>query len=393
MGETMCAKQVKKSVKPEVFPVKLGEGKLVEEPGVAPEFPKEEAVNGALKKEPVQPITSRLRSLKEDAKRLSEAEEEIPEVIGKKRHKMTPWLWWVAAMLGTVILLVSGVTIVNGWRNRDVTWELRETSNDETELPEEETPEEEPDHEPATEPKEPEKEESAKEEPGVAPEPPKKEEPLQPIAPRPETPSEDATTGKKLIALTFDDGPSPYTTPRLLDVLKGRDVKATFFVLGTMAQKSPEILRREANDGHEVASHTMYHNQLTLLSANQIRAEAVEMDRIFTEILGTRPPFTRPPYGAFNAAVGEALGQPAVLWSIDPRDWADRNASIVCSRVTGAARDGAIILVHDIHATTVDAVPCIIDTLRSWGYEFVTVSGLAAAKGVKLMNGVGYYAF
>ncbi len=375
MGEAMCAKRVKKSVDSLVKPVE-------KEPGAAPDLPEGERI---------------LAPSKEKLKKPREVEEEIPEAIGKKRHKMTPWLWWAAAMLATAILLVSGVTIVNGWRNRDIARELGESSDSGTGLPEEELPEEKPDSEqpetePATEPKEPEKEKPA-EETGVTPEPPKKEEPLQPIAPRPETPSEGATTGKKLIALTFDDGPSPYTTPRLLDILKGRDVKATFFVLGTMAQKSPEILRREANDGHEVASHTMYHNQLTLLSASQIRAEAVEMDRIFTEILGTRPPFTRPPYGAFNMAVGEALGQPAILWSIDPRDWADRNASVVCSRVTGAARDGAIILVHDIHATTVDAVPCIIDTLRSWGYEFATVSELAATKGVKLVNGVGYYAF
>lgn len=320
-------------------------------------------------------------------------EEEIPEAIGKRRHKITPWLWWAAAMLSTAILLISGVMIVNGWRNRDLVQELGEEINEEAGPLEEEPAEKKPDSEQSdAEPKEPVKEEPVKKEPEGTPDNPK-EEPMQPIAPRPETPNQGVATEKKLIALTFDDGPSPYTTPRLLDILQERSVKVTFFVLGTMAQKSPEIVRREANNGHEVASHTLYHNQLTLLSAAQIRAEAVEMDRIFMEILGTRPPFTRPPYGAFNATVGEALGQPMVLWSIDPRDWQDRNATTVCSRVTNVARNGAIILVHDIHATTVDAVPCIIDTLRSWGYEFVTVSELAASRGVKMVNGVGYYSF
>lgn len=224
---------------------------------------------------------------------------------------------------------------------------------------------------------------------------PVQEEQKQPTkVEQPETPTGAVgAQGKKVIALTFDDGPSPVTTPRLLDILKGREAKATFFVLGTMAQKSPDILWREAAEGHEVASHTPYHHQLTKLSYAQVQAEAAEMERIFMEILGTRPPFTRPPYGSQNATVGQALGQPMVLWSIDPRDWADRNANTVCTRVVNAARDGAIILVHDIHATTVDAVPCIVDSLRAQGYEFLTVSELAASRGVKMVNGVAYYNF
>lgn len=328
---------------------------------------------------------------KENNQRSVKAKDEeikAAEKDDQRSFKLFPVLWWI---LGAAAIVLVGV---------GVAWALGAFSGN-TEVADDgsvvDVPVEEEDpakdtlttEEPAEEPEE------LTKEPEPQPELPKKqEEPVTPIAPRPGNEADpEVTPGSKVIALTFDDGPSAATTPRLLDILQGRGVKATFFVLGTMAQRAPGILQREAAEGHEVASHTPYHNQLTNLTPAQVRAEAVEMDRIFTEILGAVPPFTRPPYGSFNAAVGEALGQPMVLWSIDPRDWADRNASVVCSRVVGAAKDGAIILVHDIHATTVDAVPCIIDTLRAQGYEFLTVSELAAAKDVPLVSGAAYYNF
>lgn len=125
--------------------------------------------------------------------------------------------------------------------------------------------------------------------------------PTQPTEQPVEVPSE--VEGNKVIALTFDDGPSTATTPRLLDILQGRGVHATFFVLGNLAVRAPDLVRREEAEGHEVASHTPYHHQLTKLSATQVQAEAAEMDRIFREILGHVPPFTRPPYGSYNATV------------------------------------------------------------------------------------------
>lgn len=317
-----------------------------------------------------------------------EAVEKELKTSKKRQHKLFPALWWVLGVLA-VILVGVGVAVALGVFDGDA--EMADNDSDvnievsEDTEPETPSEEEKPDKEEAEKP--------AEEEKPV--EPPKPaEDPVQPIAPRPENEAHpEVVPGSKLIALTFDDGPSAATTPRLLDTLQSKGVKATFFVLGTMAQRAPDVLKREQAEGHEVASHTPYHNQLTTLTAAQVRAEALEMDRIFTEILGTVPPFTRPPYGSFNATVGEALGQPMVLWSIDPRDWQDRNASIVCSRVVSAARDGAIILVHDIHATTVDAVPCIIDSLRAQGYEFLTISELAAAKDVPLVNGQAYYSF
>lgn len=301
-----------------------------------------------------------------------------------RQHKFFPVLWWV---LGVAVVLLVGVSVASvlGMFKKQSEEVTVDGSTSELDEIEDEQPKEEGGEE--KEPDDP--------EPTPEPEPQKPEEKsMDPIAPRPGNNTDPAvSTGSKLIALTFDDGPSAATTPRLLDILQSKNVKVTFFVLGTMAQRAPDILRREAAEGHEVASHTPYHNQLTKITPAQVRAEALEMDRIFTEILGIVPAFTRPPYGSFNAAVGEALGQPMVLWSIDPRDWQDRNASVVCSRVVDAAKDGAIILVHDIHATTVDAVPCIVDTLRAQGYEFLTVSELAAARDVPLVNGMAYYSF
>lgn len=237
-------------------------------------------------------------------------------------------------------------------------------------------------------------EETTEKQPEIEPQPEEKPAPAEkPAEPQPAAPETPVVTKGKVIALTFDDGPSTVTTPRLLEILKGRGVKATFFVLGNMALNAPEIVRREAAEGHQVASHTPYHHQLTLYTEAQVRVEAAEMERIFREILGVAPTLTRPPYGAFDAKVAAGLGQPMILWSVDPRDWADRNAATVCTRVVSAAFDGAIILVHDIHATTVEAVPCIIDGLRAQGYEFMTVTELAAYRGVTLANGVAYYHF
>lgn len=200
-------------------------------------------------------------------------------------------------------------------------------------------------------------------------------------------------TGKKLIALTFDDGPSAATTPRLLEILREKNVKATFFVVGNMAQRSPDLVRAEVAAGHEVGSHTTGHQNLKLLSAEGVKAEVAEMDRIFMEILGKPVPFVRPPYGNLNDIVRTNIGQPMILWTIDPEDWKVRDAATVRARVVEAAFDGAVILVHDIHASTIEAVPGMIDDLRAQGYEFLTISELAKVRGVNLENGAAYGSF
>lgn len=313
-------------------------------------------------------------------------DKEIPEVKGgEKRRHYRALVWWAVGICSLAVLIVGGFAVAKLFVGNTEAGDEGAVEMIVEEVPES-APEEPAEEEPKEEEPEPEKEPEAVALPVDA---------MPEIAPRPE-PVEDypeVVGGHKVVALTFDDGPSTATTPRLLDILKGRGVKATFFVLGSMARQAPEILRREVEEGHEVASHTPYHNQQTLLSAAQVRVEALEMDRIFTDILGTVPRFTRPPYGSYNQTVQNAIGQPLIIWSVDPRDWQYRDASTVCTNVVSGTFDGSVILVHDIHASTVDAVPCIIDTLRAQGYEFLTVSELAAYRDVPLVNGGVYGKF
>jgi len=199
--------------------------------------------------------------------------------------------------------------------------------------------------------------------------------------------------GKKLIALTFDDGPASVTTLRLLDILKEKKVKATFFVVGRMAQAAPEILKREEEEGHVIGSHTMTHTDLTTLNEGAIRGEVAAMDEIFRANLGHATKLTRPPYGAISEVVRTGVGQPLIIWTIDPEDWRMKDANAVRRHVVERAFDGAIVLMHDIYGSTVDAVGGMIDDLRKAGYEFVTVPEMAHVRRVQLKNGEVYGSF
>lgn len=199
--------------------------------------------------------------------------------------------------------------------------------------------------------------------------------------------------GKKLVALTFDDGPGAETTPRLLDILKEKSVPATFFELGYKMRNNPEISKRAEEEGHEVGSHTMWHQNLVRVSGAGITDDINEAKQVFRETLGREVGIMRLPYGNSNALVAGIAGVPLLYWSVDTRDWDVLNAEIVENNAIGAAFDGAIILMHDIYGSTVDAVPGIIDRLRQEGYEFVTITELATLRGVTLQNGETYFSF
>lgn len=203
------------------------------------------------------------------------------------------------------------------------------------------------------------------------------------------------TAGKPLVALTFDDGPSGVTTPQLLDILKAKGVKATFFVLGGPLRARPDICQRAEAEGHEVESHTMTHRNLEKATLSEIQWEVASMNQLFQEKLGHLPNLTRPPYGngIRRAEVTQNIGMPMIYWSVDTEDWRSRNTAAVQAQVRQNTYDGAIILMHDIYQSTVDAVPGIIDELRARGYEFVTVEELARARGVTMVNGVTYFNF
>ncbi len=184
------------------------------------------------------------------------------------------------------------------------------------------------------------------------------------------------------IAMTFDDGPSAKDTPRLLDMLKERNIKVTFFVLGEMVQQSPDLLKRMAAEGHEIANHSWNHPQLTKLGADGLRKQLGNTCDEIEQIIGKRPTLMRPPYGATNAAltkqINEQYGMKVILWDVDPLDWKYHNSQHVHDEILKQTRAGSIILSHDIHPTTVDAMPKTFDDLLAKGYKFVTVSELIA---------------
>lgn len=199
-----------------------------------------------------------------------------------------------------------------------------------------------------------------------------------------------AASGGKLIALTFDDGPGAYTG-RLLDGLKARGVKVTFFMVGRNVKNRPGIVARAYQEGHQIANHSYDHPYLTSLSADNVRRQIRQTNDLLDNACGTGATYmVRAPYGSTNAAVRSAVGAPLVYWSVDPRDWKNRSASTVKSRVVNAAYDGAIILLHDTHSTSVDGALAAIDALLGQGYEFVTVAELFRRRGVTMENGVSY---
>ena len=207
---------------------------------------------------------------------------------------------------------------------------------------------------------------------------PKPPEPKPEPAPAPAAPTPAPTTGNKVIALTFDDGPGPYTA-HLLDILDQYGAKATFFLIGSKVSGQASVVRSIQARGHQLGNHSWSHPELPKLSVDQIAGEIDRTNEAIRQATGVKPSILRPPYGAVNGVVLEQLrlrNMSSILWSVDTRDWADRNSQIVCSRAVAGARPGAVILMHDIHQTSVNAVPCILSSLKQQGYSFVTIQNL-----------------
>ncbi|MGI5874135.1 MAG: S-layer homology domain-containing protein [Bacillota bacterium] len=196
---------------------------------------------------------------------------------------------------------------------------------------------------------------------------------------------------EKLIAITYDDGPGAYTN-ELLDALAARNVKATFFLVGTCVQKYPAVVKREYEEGHQLANHTWNHPKLTTLGQsaffNQLESTENAIDSAVGEDVGKL--MLRPPYGSISASQKSMAGRKIILWSVDPLDWKYRDAATVKRNIVSAAREGSIILVHDIHPTSVKGSVAAIDELQSQGYTFVTVSELFRRKGIEMADGRTY---
>lgn len=196
-----------------------------------------------------------------------------------------------------------------------------------------------------------------------------------------------AANGDKLIALTFDDGPSQYT-PTLLDGLAARGAHVSFFVQGYNGSRNAATVRRAWQEGHQICSHTYDHPQLTKLSTAGVREQLSKTDSILDGALGFDSTYVlRPPYGAYNQAVLDTAGVPCFYWSVDTRDWESRNADAAYQEFLKAAKDGSIVLMHDMYSTSVTAALRAIDTLQAQGYEFVTLSELFYRRGIALSAG------
>ena len=199
---------------------------------------------------------------------------------------------------------------------------------------------------------------------------------------------------KPMVALTFDDGPNPQSTGRILDTLSKYNAVATFFDLGKSVEAYPEIVKREEAIGCEVASHTYSHYNLNNLSASFIKDEINKSANAFRKVLGHDVSLVRPPYGNANALVQANVPYPLIHWNIDTLDWKSRNKEAILKEVRAIENyDGKIMLMHSIYLTTADAVEVIVPELINKGYQLVTISEMAYYKGVDLKPGQKYYSF
>jgi peptidoglycan/xylan/chitin deacetylase (PgdA/CDA1 family) len=182
------------------------------------------------------------------------------------------------------------------------------------------------------------------------------------------------------IALTFDDGPSAALTPKLLDLLAAHHMKATFFVVGQNAADHPDILKRAFREGHEIANHSWSHPNLGKMSDEAVRREVQKTDDAIVAAIGKRPTLLRPPYGSITARqkrwIHDDFGYRIIIWDVDPLDWKRPGPSVVTSRILKETHPGSIVLAHDIHPPTLEAMPATFDQLDRKGFKSVTVSEL-----------------
>ena len=196
----------------------------------------------------------------------------------------------------------------------------------------------------------------------------------------------------RYVALTFDDGPSGKYTRALLDGLYDRGAKATFLLCGYRMVNYPDITQRIFEEGHEIGYHGYSHDSMLSMSRRTIGAELMDTEALLPE--GCKPVFLRPP-GGFSSdpvvEVAKARGMPILKWSVDPRDWATDDASAIETAVLNRIRDGDIVLLHDLHGTSVDGAIKAIEQMLAGDYEFVTVTEILSRDGTPPEPSVNYY--
>jgi len=171
------------------------------------------------------------------------------------------------------------------------------------------------------------------------------------------------------IAMTFDDGPSATLTPKLLDLLAAHHIKATFFVIGENVAEHPEIVARAAREGHEIGNHSWSHPNLAKISEEAVRSQLRRTDDAIKSAAGMRPTMLRPPYGSITARekhwIHDEFGYQVILWDVDPNDWKRPGPAVVRTRILNETRPGSIVLSHDIHPGTIEAMPSTFDALEA----------------------------
>lgn len=192
---------------------------------------------------------------------------------------------------------------------------------------------------------------------------------------------------KKLIAFSFDDGPSRKNTEKILKALDKNNARATFFMLGQNAKYYPDLVKKVEESGNEVAGHSWNHPLLTKLGKKGVKKQMSQMNEAIASVTGSDVGLLRPPYGSINRTVKNTVKDPLILWSIDTLDWKTLNADKTADAILKQAKDGDIILMHDIHAPTAEAVKKVLPKLEKKGFQVCTVSELLEARNITLHAG------
>lgn len=195
----------------------------------------------------------------------------------------------------------------------------------------------------------------------------------------------------KAVALTFDDGPSTENSPKILSLLEKYNAHATFFVVGNRVKSGRDILKKEIEIGCEIGNHSWDHANLSKMrKIAQVNRNLNKTVKLVKKLTGYDIKLTRPPYGAISDVMRKKMKSPMILWSVDTLDWKSKNAKAVMKQLKRQVKDGAIILVHDIHASTAEAMEEMLPWLIKNDYDILTVTELMQRKGIKMKNGVAY---